>query len=45
MITTGMSGLCYGTVYLLCDRKLLPAIMMHATNNAIAITAIYLYGV
>lgn len=45
MITTGLSGLCYGAVYLLCDRKLLPAIMMHATSNAIAITAIYLYGV
>ncbi|WP_338446481.1 CPBP family intramembrane glutamic endopeptidase [Pelagerythrobacter marensis] len=45
MITTGLSGLCYGAVYLLCDRKLLPAVTMHATSNAIAITAIYLYGV
>jgi energy-coupling factor transporter transmembrane protein EcfT len=45
MITTGLSGLCYGTVYLLCDRKLLPAMTTHATSNAIAITAIYLHGV
>lgn len=45
MITTGLSGLCYGAIYLLCDRKLLPAMTTHATSNAIAITAIYLYGV
>lgn len=45
MITTGLSGMCYGAVYLLCERKLLPAVVMHATSNAIAITSIYLYGI
>jgi uncharacterized protein len=45
VITTGLSGLCYGAVYLLCERKLVPAITMHASSNAIAITSIYLYGI
>lgn len=45
MITTGLSGLFYGFVYLLCGRKLLPAVMTHATSNFLGITAIYLYGV
>ena len=44
MITTGVSGLAYGAVYLASGRKLLPAMMTHATANFVGITQIYLYG-
>lgn len=45
MIATVFSGLVFGLVYYLCDRKLLPAMLAHATSNFVGITQIYLYGV
>lgn len=45
MITTGVSGLAYGTVYVLCGRKLLPSMAAHATANFLGITQIYLNGI
>jgi membrane protease YdiL (CAAX protease family) len=44
MITTGVSGLVYGLVYVACGRKLLPVMVTHGTSNLIGVTAIYLYG-
>ena len=45
MISTGVSGLVFGVVYLVGGRKLMPAMLAHATADAIGITGIYLgYG-
>ena len=45
MISTGVGGLVLGLVYYFCDRKLLPAIITHASGNFVGVTQIYLYGV
>ncbi len=45
MIMTGIGGLIFGLVYYFCDRKLLPAMVAHASSNFVGITQIYLYGV
>ena len=42
VISTGLVGLIFGVLYVACGRRLLPAIMAHATNNFIGVTAIYL---
>lgn len=43
-IVTGVGGLVFGVTYVLCQRKLLPAIAAHSVANFIGITQIYLYG-
>jgi len=42
MISTGISGLVFGVVYLISGRKLMPAMLCHAIANAIGITGLYL---
>lgn len=43
-IVAGVGGLAFGLTYVLCQRKLLPAIAAHSVANFIGITQIYLYG-
>ncbi|MGB3723561.1 MAG: CPBP family intramembrane glutamic endopeptidase [Pacificimonas sp.] len=44
-ILTGIAGLAFGLVYVICGRKLLPAITAHMVSNFCGITDIYLNGV
>jgi membrane protease YdiL (CAAX protease family) len=44
-VMAGLFGLAFGAVYVLCDRKLLPAIATHMTANFIGVTQIYLHGI
>jgi len=45
MISAGLSGLVFGVVYLVAGRKLMPAMLAHATVDVIGVTSIYLgYG-
>ena len=41
-LTTGLTGLIFGLLYLYLDRKLLPVMVTHMTVNLIGITQIYL---
>lgn len=41
-ITTGLTGLLFGLLYIACGRNLLPAIVAHMTVNAYGVTLIYL---
>ena len=43
-ILTGLIGFVFALVYVLCGRKLLPAIVAHSVSNIIGVTMIYLYG-
>ena len=43
-ILTGIAGLVFGVTYVACGCKLLPAIIAHATANALTITKVYLFG-
>jgi uncharacterized protein len=42
IITTGMIGLIFGTVYILTKRRLFPLIIAHGIINTISLTAYYL---
>lgn len=42
VLSTGLIGFLFGALYILCGRRLLPAIAAHMTNNALGVTAIYL---
>jgi len=41
-LDTGLSGLAFGILYIAAGRKLLPAMLAHATVDAIGITMLYL---
>ena len=42
VLSTGLTGLIFGILYLLTGRKLLPVVLAHMTVNFIGITQIYL---
>ena len=42
VISTGLTGLAFGAIYLAAGRKLLPAMLAHMTLDAIGITMLYL---
>ena len=42
VISTGMTGLMFGAIYLTAGRKLLPAMLAHMTFDSIGITMLYL---
>lgn len=42
VISTGLTGLAFGSIYLAAGRKLLPAMLAHMTLDAIGITMLYL---
>lgn len=42
VLTTGLTGLLFGLLYIFLGRKLVPAIVAHMTVNFIGITQIYL---
>ncbi|RVQ69430.1 CPBP family intramembrane metalloprotease [Croceicoccus ponticola] len=41
-VVTGIAGFVLGTLYLLCDRRVLPPIVAHMTFNAIGATALFM---
>ena len=43
-IVSGVGGLVFGLTYVFCQRKLLPAMTVHAVTNIVGIMDIYLYG-